>query len=141
MPRFSIKMTGNKALLKHLDKVSEKAKQKISDEIEPSAYEIHNGAVNRVPVDTGFLKNSITVQAKGMEARIEAGVKYAPYVEFGTGGLVNVPAGLEEYAMQFKGKGVKEVNLPPQPFLFPAFESERPKLVDNITKVLKDELK
>ena len=139
--RFKLTMHGNKALLKGLEKISEKVRQGVEDEIEASAYEIHNKAVSRVPVDTGFLKNSLNVQTQGMTAQVEATVKYAPFVEFGTGALVNVPAGLEDYAAQFKGKGVRQVNLPPRPFLFNSFAEERPKLVKNIQRVLKDELK
>ena len=35
---------------------------------------------------------------------IGTNVKYAPYIEFGTGGKVNIPAGFSSYASQFKGK-------------------------------------
>lgn len=141
MPRFKLTMKGNKAVLKHLDKIGKESRKRIEQEIEATAYEIHSGALGRVPVDTGFLKNSLSVQAKGMEARVESSVKYAPYVEFGTGGLVNVPAGLEEYAMRFKGKNDALVAMPPQPFLFPSFERERPQLVERIEKILKDQTK
>ena len=136
MPKFNLTLKGNKAVLKGLEKVKQESIKKIEQEIEATAYDIHAGAVNRVPVDTGFLKNSLSVQTKGLEARVEAGVHYAPYVEFGTGGLVDVPAGLEEYALRFKGKGIKQVNLPPRPFLFTTFEQERPKLVERIRKVI-----
>lgn len=141
MPKFKLTLKGNKAVLNGLEKIKQESIKKIEQEIEASAYEIHSGAVSRVPVDTGFLKGSLSVQTKGLDARIEAGVHYAPYVEFGTGGLVSVPAGLEDYAMRFKGKGVKEVNLPPRPFLFPSFEQERPKLIGRIIKVLEDSTK
>ena len=67
---------------------------------------------------------------------IVAAKKYAAFVEFGTGALVNVPAGLEDYAIQFKGKGIKQVNLPARPFLFNSFFEEKKSLIDNIKKVL-----
>ena len=57
-------------------------------------------------------------------------------MEFGTGALVNVPAGLEDYAIQFKGKGIKQVNLPARPFLFNSFFEEKQSLLDNIKKVI-----
>ena len=48
-----------------------------------------------------------------------------PYVEFGTGGSVDLTDMLElgipaSYAAQFKGKGIKNVNLPARPFFFNA---------------------
>jgi hypothetical protein len=30
-------------------------------------------------------------------------LSYAPYIEFGTGGKVTIPAGYEQFASQFKG--------------------------------------
>lgn len=37
------------------------------------------------PVDTGRLRNSITYKVNGQECYIGTNVKYAPYIEFGTG--------------------------------------------------------
>jgi HK97 gp10 family phage protein len=94
-------------------------------------------AQDRVPVQTRRLRNSImSVFNKSRQVtRSGTNVEYSPYVEFGTGTLVNVPAGLESYAMQFKGKGVKKVNLPARPFLFPAFFKNKKKLLDDIKKI------
>jgi hypothetical protein len=55
-----------------------------------------------------------------LEAEGRSDAEYSAYVEFGTGGLVDVPTGLEGYAMQFKGKGIRQINLAPRPFFFPA---------------------
>ena len=71
-----------------------------------------------------------------MEAAIGFNAHYAPYIEFGTGGLVDVPAGLEDYAIQFKGAGIKQVNLTPRPYLFPAFKKATVEMLDNIKKKL-----
>ena len=63
---------------------------------------------------------------------------YAAYVEFGTGGLVDIPKGLESYAIQFKGLGIRQVNLPARPYFFPALFSEEKKFMadlrDNLLK-------
>lgn len=131
-----LKLKGNKALLKGISKISKKVKENVSDEIEASIYKIHADASMSVPVDTGVLKNSITPQYDAFNLRgiVEVNAKYSPYVEFGTGGKVNIPKGLEEYARIFKGKGIKQVNLPPRPFLFPAAFRELPKLLQRINK-------
>lgn len=61
-------------------------------------------AVRQVPVDTGALKNSIQQKKLApLDYELVAPIRYAAYVEFGTGAKVNVPAGYEEYALQFKG--------------------------------------
>ena len=45
-------------------------------------------------------------------------------MEFGTGGTVDVPSGLEEYAIQWKGQGVKQINITPQPFFISCMEKK-----------------
>jgi hypothetical protein len=49
---------------------------------------------------------------------------YAPYLEYGTGTNVDVPKGFEDYAWQFKGNDVRQVNIKPTPYFHPAVESE-----------------
>lgn len=63
---------------------------------------------------------------------------YAAYMEFGTGGLVEVPAELEEIAVQFKGAGVKRIDLRPQPYLYPAFVEGRVNYVKDLEQDLED---
>lgn len=86
-------------------------------------------AMRLAPVNFGFLRASIGTNATGagMNAEVWAGgsgkgvnVKYAPYVEFGTGNKVYVPNELTEYAMQFKGRGIRKVNNKHQPYFFPS---------------------
>jgi hypothetical protein len=83
------------------------------------------------PVDKGFLRGKMRVNIGHEElgGSVEFGTNYAPYQEFGTGKYVfknysqynRALEGLEDYASQFKGKGLRKVNIYPQPFLFPAF--------------------
>jgi hypothetical protein len=70
---------------------------------------------------------------------IEAGgvlAPYAPFVEFGTGGLVEVPTELQEQAIKFKGQGIKKINLRARPFLYPALLRGRAEYLDKLKKVL-----
>lgn len=77
---------------------------------------------------SGFLRRSVGYKIDGaMSALIWAGgagsginVKYAPYVEFGTGTRVSVPEDVKEYAIQFKKAGLRKVNNRAQPYFFPA---------------------
>jgi hypothetical protein len=64
------------------------------------------------------------------------GAKYAPYVEFGTGGMVEIPKGLESEAAQFKGRGIRKVNMKAQPFFFSPFFEEKNNLLKRIQKLL-----
>lgn len=120
-----------------LKSIDTKLKQNLSDEINSSALTIATGAKRLAPVDMGFLRNSIGIEpsASGLTYEVEAKAKYAAYIEFGTGGLVDVPAGYEDLAVRFKGRNIRKVNIRPQPFLIPSFEIEKPKLISRLKKL------
>jgi HK97 gp10 family phage protein len=111
-------------------------------QIERSAINIEREAKNLCPVDDQILRPSIakkvtaTDSGRVLEAEVGTVVEYAPFVEFGTGSGVSVPAGQEEFAMQFKGKTGRKRNYPARPFLFPAWERERPKFVKSMEAIL-----
>tara|TARA_R110002050_G_scaffold81166_3_gene173484 strand:+ start:2195 stop:2656 length:462 start_codon:yes stop_codon:yes gene_type:complete len=95
----------------------------LATEIAKTGAEISRLAKRSAPKDTGALQQSISFGARGKQVQVVADKIYAPYVEFGTGGKVKLDDMLElgipsSYAMQFKGKGIREVNLPARPFFF-----------------------
>ena len=95
----------------------------LATEIAKTGAEISRLAKRSAPKDTGALQQSISFGARGKQVQVVADKIYAPYVEFGTGGMVKLDDMLElgipsSYAMQFKGKGIREVNLPARPFFF-----------------------
>jgi HK97 gp10 family phage protein len=58
-------------------------------------------------------------------------VKYAPYVEFGTGKGFGIPPykftlkkPIKNYAAQFKGSSLKSYNMPNRPFFFKTFDEK-----------------
>jgi hypothetical protein len=70
---------------------------------------------------TSFLLASVK-RMKKYEKDILEGVfgsdmEYAPYIEFGTGDLVEIPEGAEEIAALYKGKGIRKVNIKAVSFL------------------------
>ena len=117
-------------------------KNVLSTELARTAMDIAREAkknVARNANDTGALKQSITPVIKGKTVSVVANKKYAPYIEFGTGRLVSLDDMLElgipsTYAMQFKGKGLREVNLPARPFLFSSARIGMRNLIDRLTK-------
>lgn len=56
----------------------------VSDEINKTAYNIEKDAKRTCPVDTGYLRRSITTSPGNLEAEVGTDVEYAPFVEFGT---------------------------------------------------------
>ena len=108
MPRFTFDIGNLTEVLKKLDTLDAKVQQGVKDEVNASALNIQSGAKRLAPVNFGQLRNSIYLKEQNVEKgyifTVGAKASYAPYVEFGTGGKVSIPAGFEELASGFKGK-------------------------------------
>ena len=122
-------ITGIDGIKKALSNYDKFLTKDLSNEINASALNIQSNAKKLVPVDMGYLRNSIALdgQIGALTYSVEAKMPYAAYVEFGTGGKVSIPIGYEEYAAQFKGTR-KVAGMRSQPYLIPSFEMEIPKL-------------
>ena len=136
------RIEGLDALITRIGKLAPQIAKEVAMEVNASALAIQSKARRDVVVDNSTLRSSIQLKEinRGDKIMYTVGsrLKDAPYVEFGTGGTVNVPAGYEDFAMQFKGKGIRKINLRPRPYLIPAFESEIPILRKNIQNVIKN---
>lgn len=129
------------AFYKYLKNLEDQVADYVRAEIEDSILAIETDAASDVPVDTGALKNSIQstpikVSKNEIIGGVEVGAEYSPFVEFGTGTRVKVPSELSGFAAQYKGSGIKEVNLPAQPFFYPAVFKQRQELPKNIERTL-----
>jgi len=137
-----VRIDGLKDAIRDLKEWEQDKIRRTAMQVERSAINIERDAKNAAPVDMGILRSSIaktvTASDKGRVVSAEVGtsVEYAPFVEFGTGSGVSVPDGQQEYAMQFKGKTGRKRNYPARPFLFPAWEKERPKFVNAMEDIL-----
>lgn len=136
-------ITGMNELLRFLKKYDQKVQQGVENALKGSALNVARQATKNermvVKYDRGGLGTSIQPNyLSPLDIEVVANKEYAPYVEFGTGMLVDVPVGLEDYAMTFKGKGIREVNLPARPYLFPAYFEEVPKLTKKIKDILQN---
>lgn len=134
---LTIELEGLQATINKLSKVDNEVAKNVDEILENAALNIA-GIANRIaPVfkgkGGGNLRGSIQPgPVAKLTWEVVASAHYAPYIEFGTGGLVDIPKGLEQYALQFKGKGVKQVNIKPQPFLFPALMAYRKTLINEL---------
>jgi len=134
---MGVEIKGLKELQAKFAKLDEDLQTEVDAELTASAVNITSNAKRMAPIDTGRLRGSIVPDTNTkFFKKVTANVFYAPYVEFGTGTKVQVPAGLETYAMQFK-KSVKPWNgMNAQPYFFPALDAEAPKLINNLKKIL-----
>jgi HK97 gp10 family phage protein len=87
--------------------------------------------------DINNLKQSIGVKNNGvMNYEVVATMPYAAYVEFGTGGAVRIPNGVEDYAIQFKKPNRLNISMKANPYLFPAFFEQKPIIIQDIKDIL-----
>ena len=121
------------ALNKRIDDLT----KKVDAEMDKAVLEINAKQVGYTPVDTGVLRgNNRFDVSKPLNKELYNKTDYGGYVEFGTGGLVDIPNGLEDQALPWKGAGIRQVNMRAQPFFFRAFFEEAPKMLARIKTVI-----
>ena len=116
--------------------ISKRLESQVEDLIEDTAQNIESDAIVAASRDSSKLASSINMESKGLEAEITSKADYSPYVEFGTGGEVDVPKGMDDYAIQFKGQGLKKVSLIARPFLFPAWRENGLKMMNRLKNLI-----
>jgi hypothetical protein len=135
-----MEIKGVNSVIADLRKYGKEAEKDIQGVTELVARNIEKDAKSGVVANFGKLGQSIqAVKINDYNWAIEAGgilAPYAPFVEFGTGGLVQVPNELKQQAIKFKGKGIRQVNLRARPYLYPALLRGRTEYLDKLKKVL-----
>jgi HK97 gp10 family phage protein len=130
----------NNAISK-IKKLSQEAIQKMEDATEQTAREIELKAKTLAPTDLGKLGQSIQAEkVTEKKWKIVAGgliAPYAPFVEFGTGRMVEAPNEWKEIAIKFKGAGIKEVNLPARPYMYPSYIEGRKKYLERLKAIIR----
>jgi HK97 gp10 family phage protein len=146
MAKFGVKIYGADAIIKRLEASPQKMMEESKLIIDAAVIEIAAKAKQQVAVKTGALKASIR-HAKyqpGKGASVSAGntnVRYAPYVEFGTGTRFQIPvypnvnmADLEAYALTFK-KSKKVIGVPYRPYMFSAYSEVFTSMIKKLKSV------
>lgn len=135
---MKIKVKQNKS---YFTQFAKKYEAEYTELLHETIQNIETEATASAPVDLGILRSSINGEVDKLNGVVGSTVRYSPYIEFGTGGLVDVPSGLEDYAMKFKGAGIKQVNLFPRPFLIPAFKKHTAIMLAELEKLDLDGIK
>ena len=127
-----IDQKGLNELLAKIEALKKYSRQEVSNELGAIALQSARRAKRaqrKAPKDKGPLGQGIKGGIIGKQAVVMSTAKYSPYVEFGTGRMVDLDdmqqLGIpDSYAAQFKGKGIREVNLPARPFFFNSIRIE-----------------
>lgn len=118
--------------IENLDKLLDKIDNlervlNVSEPLQEACLLVENTAKELAPVDTGQLRNSITHQVVGDVGYVGTNVKYAPYVEYGTGVFAAGGNGRQDpwSYKDSKGEWHTTAGQRPQPFLEPALDSNK----------------
>lgn len=124
-----------------LDKLA-KAEQ-VESAVQKACALVEREAKKKAPKDTGELKRSITSEVEdtgnSIEGKVFTPLEYAPYVEYGTGlfaekgGRKDVPW----YYQDDKGEWHRTSGQHPQPYMRPALNENREKILKLIEKGVK----
>ena len=128
-------------VLKDLEKFGDEARVEVHGITVNNATKIAREAQSRAPVDLGKLKQGIRAVELGesdfkIMTNATGYAPYSAYIEFGTGKSVQVPSELKEIAIMFKGNNSREVNIQPQPYLYPAFVKGRTQYLKDLKHLL-----
>lgn len=136
---FEVDMNGLMALEKRIQQINANLKQKVMIEGLAQMQEAANEAKQRSPIDTGRNRNSISPFSTAGQIGIVAQTEYAAFLEFGTVENVRVPNGLEQVAIQFKGRGIRNVGgIKPRLYLYPAFFAAVERLKSRLKQIIFD---
>jgi len=144
---LKVDLIGSKELQLAIEKAEKKLVEGVNRAMDDSVIRINNKQVSGSPqgvgVDKGVLRRGNTYNnSKPLNKVLENAVEYAPYQEFGTGAYVFMgetwmTPELLTVASAFKGKGIRKVNMMPQPFFYKPFYDEKPVLIKAIEDILK----
>lgn len=103
---FSFSVSGN--LLDRLKRAPQTLVQEVDRELKDGADRIMQRALRTLSsnktIDEGGLARGISVKKeREMEYVVVSSARHSPFIEWGTKRRVKVPAGLQQYAAQFRG--------------------------------------
>ena len=100
--------------------------------LEKACLIVENSAKQNCPVADGQLRQSITHMVEGTTGEVGTNVEYAPYVEIGTG-IYSTEGNGRQTPWSYqdaKGEWHTTSGMSAQPFLKPALEENRGKILD-----------
>lgn len=142
---FTIKFEGLDQTIKELKNTVSDIEENVDFAFGINVDAMATEAKNRVPVDMGRLRSSITSnKISKYNYELVAGVYYAPYIEFGTGKYAatyvkTIDPEWTKLAFQYyvNGKG----RIPEKPFLYPSYKRIFPILVKDIEKIVNKDVR
>ena len=127
-----IKFEGLEEVLNSIDSLADL--EGLQNALEKACAVVEASAKQKAPKDTGALARSITSKIEDTEGIIFTPLEYAPYVEYGTGLFAEEGGRSTPWIYKDdKGEWHRTSGQKPHPFMRPALEENREKII-NILK-------
>ena len=140
---MAIEIEGIDEVLKRLEKLSNT--ENIEKAMGKACAVVEAAAKQNAPKDTGALRSSITSKVEYNGGHIEGVIftplEYAPYIEYGTG-LFAESGGRKDVPWNYqddKGEWHSTSGQKPQPFMRPAIEDNRNKIIEILGEGIKND--
>ena len=140
---MAIEIEGIGKVLKRLEKLSNT--ENIEKAMGKACAVVEAAAKQNAPKDTGALRSSISskveVEGKEVIGTVFTPLEYAPYVEYGTG-LFAESGGRKDVPWNYqddKGEWHSTSGQKPQPFMRPAVEDNRNKIIEILGEGIKND--
>lgn len=140
---MAIEIEGIDEVLKRLKKLSNT--ENIEKAMGKACAVVEAAAKQNAPKDTGALRSSITskveVEGKEVIGTVFTPLEYAPYIEYGTG-LFAESGGRKDVPWNYqddKGEWHSTSGQKPQPFMRPAIEDNRKKIIEILKEGVKND--
>jgi phage protein, HK97 gp10 family len=142
----NIEIIGLDKVLKRNREILDRFAVEVERALEQTAQETANIAKEKVPVDTGNLRQNIQVERPNRFLRIvhTGAAQYAPYVEFGTSPHFPPLQPIKRWALRKLGderagypvaKKIAQAGTEEKPYMRPAFEEMKPKYIQRLRQI------
>ncbi len=142
MIKLSLPPAEMKAFRNWTETISKEEEAKLKNLVARSGEMITYHAKLDAPVNKrkgagGRLRSSIasSYSSDGLTFTIEVNVNYGAYQEFGTGKFVRILPGYADIASEFRGRGIRQVNLQAKPYLFDNYERANNAFLKELNKM------
>lgn len=133
---MSVKFDGFDEIIERFNNLADEAE--IEKALGKACALVERSAKEKAPKDNGELRRSITSKVENNEGIVFTPLKYAPYVEFGTG-LFAEEGGRKDVPWCYQddeGEWHSTSGMKPHPYMRPALEENR----EEILSILKESL-
>lgn len=133
---MSVTIMGLEGVMDALDSLEDE--QKYKEALGLACALVERSAKQKAPKATGELRRSITSEIRDLDGVVFTPLEYAPYVEYGTG-LFAEGGGRQDVPWCYKddeGNWHTTSGQHPQPFMRPALDENREKIIELFRRAL-----